>query len=257
MSDRVPTSSLVGRSLLLRRRGLTGVSRAQWVTGTLFLMGGIGIADYLTGHEISLSTFYLLAVFLATWSVGRSFGVVISILSVIASVGGDLAAGAQFSNPLILFWNASIEVVLYLVVVWLLANLRALYAELEERVRERTADLRKEMRQRERLEREILEISEREQSRISHDLHDGLCQHLTAIALAGQVLEEKLSTRSLPEGADAGHIVTLVEEGIELARDLARGLHPVELDGEGLMSALEELARSVSDRFKVTCGFES
>jgi signal transduction histidine kinase len=178
-------------------------------------------------------------------------------LSIIASIGGDLAAGARFSNPLILCWNAAIGLAFYLVVVWLLAKLRALHTELEERVRQRTAALTKEMGERERLEKDILEISEREQRRISHDLHDGLCQHLTATALAGQVLEEKLSAKSLPEGADAGKIVALLDEGIELARNLARGLHPVEMDGEGLMSALEEMASSVSERFKVKCRFES
>lgn len=240
-----------------RLSGLTGISKGQASAAALLMVVGIGVADYLTGHEISLSTLYLLAVFLATWFVARWFGVIVSVLSIIASIGGDLAAGARFSNPLIVYWNAGFGLVFYLVVVWLLAKLRALNAELEERVRHRTAELTKEMGERERLEKDILEISEREQRRIGHDLHDGLCQHLTATALAGQVLEEKLSAKSLPEGADAGKIVALLDEGIVLARNLARGLHPVEMDGEGLMSALEEMASTVSERFRVKCRFES
>jgi signal transduction histidine kinase len=243
-----PSSSSRDAALVLSRHRAAALA--------VLIVVGVGAADYLTGHEISLSTFYLLAVSLATWFVARWFGVVVSLLSVVASFGGDLAAGAQFSSPLIPCWNALIGLGLYLVVVWLLAKLRSMHAELEERVRQRTAALTREIGERASLEKEILEISEREQRRISHDLHDSLCQHLTATALAGQVLDEKLAARLLPESADAAQIVTLLEEGIALARNIARGLHPIEMDSEGLMSALEEMAASVTDRFKVDCRFE-
>ena len=68
-------------------------------------------------------------------------------------------------------------------------------------------------------------LSEREQRRIGHDLHDGLCQHLTGTALAGQVLGERLAAKSLPEAADAGKVVELVEEGIALARNGLSSAH--------------------------------
>jgi signal transduction histidine kinase len=236
-----------------RRSSFVAMSRGRAIAAALLIVSGVGVADYLTGHEISLSTFYLLAVFFATWFVGRWFGMVVSLLSVLASFGGDLAAGAQFSNPLIPCWNALIGLGFYLVVVWLLAKLRGMQTELEERVRQRTAALTREIGEREGLQKEILGISEREQRRISHDLHDSLCQHLTATALAGQVLDEKLCARRLPESADAARIVTLLEEGITLARNIARGLLPVEMDGEGLTSALEEMASRVADRFGVEC----
>ncbi len=53
-------------------------------------------------------------------------------------------------------------------------------------------------RERRRLEKELLEASEREQRRIGYDLHDSLCQHLTATALAGQVLGQKWRTNRFP-----------------------------------------------------------
>ncbi len=46
---------------------------------------------------------------------------------------------------------------------------------------------------RKRLERNVLEISEREQRRIGQDLHDGLGQHLTGIAFMSKVQEQKLA----------------------------------------------------------------
>src|ERR1035438_5937420 len=61
----------------------------------------IGIIDYLTGFEMLFSVFYLLEVGLAAWFVGKGFGLLMSVLSVLVWIGGDLAAGAHYSNPLI------------------------------------------------------------------------------------------------------------------------------------------------------------
>jgi signal transduction histidine kinase len=230
--------------------------RALWMTAGLLTVATVGVTDYLTGYELSFSSFYLLGVSLATWFVGTWFGGLVSVVAIIISLGGDLASGARFSDPRILYWNGAIGLFSYLIVVWLLSSLRALQLGLEQRVQERTAALTEEMAERGRLEKEILEIVEREQRRIGHDLHDSLGQHLTATALAGEVLSEKLSTRSLSEAADARKVVALVEEGITLARNLARGLHPVELDGEGLMSAIREMAVTASERFKMGCVLE-
>ena len=144
----------------------------------------------------------------------------------------------------------------YFIVVWLLTSLRNLNRELEDKVRQRTAALTQEMAERARLEKEILEVSEREQRRIGHDLHDSLCQHLTGTALAGQVLGEKLAAKSLPEAADANRVVGLVEDGISLARNLARGIYPVEMEAEGLMAAFQELAANITAISKITCVFD-
>jgi signal transduction histidine kinase len=142
------------------------------------------------------------------------------------------------------------------VVVWLLAHLRSFHQNLEGQVRQRTTALTKEMAERERLERELLEISEREQRRIGQDLHDGLCQHLTGATLAGQVLEEKLAALNLSEATDANKVVEIIEEGINLSRSLAKGLYPVEMEADGLMLALEEFATTSGELFKVSCHFE-
>ena len=216
----------------------------------------VGIFDYLTGFEIFFSVFYLLGVGLATWYVGRGFGFVLSVLSVAVWIAGDLAAGAHYSRPFILIWNATILLAFYFIVVWLLASLRSLHRELEDRVRLRTQALTQEIAGRERLEKEILEVSEREQRRIGRDLHDSLCQHLTGTALAGQVLGEKLAAKSLPEAADAGKVVELVENGILMARDLARGIYPVQMEAEGLMAAFQELSANITKWSKINCVFE-
>lgn len=231
-------------------------SRLVPITMACAVVAGIGLVDYWTGHELSFSVFYLLGVVLAVWFVGKGFGALISGLSVAVWVAGDLASGAHFSTPLVPIWNAVVLLTFYLVVVWLLARLRSFNRNLEGQVRQRTHALTEEIAERERLERELLEISEREQRRIGQDLHDSLCQHLTGATLAAQVLEEKLMTFNSPLAADANKMVELVEEGIDLSRSLAKGLYPVEMETDGLMLALEEYAVTTCRLFKVTCRFE-
>jgi PAS domain S-box-containing protein len=106
------------------------------------------------------------------------------------------------------------------------------------------------------LESQIAEISEREQRRIGQDLHDGLCQHLVSAAFASTSVQLKLAEQGLPEAKDVGEIGDLLKEGIAQARAIARGLHPVQLEAEGLTSALEELARSVESLTSISCQFQ-
>ena len=114
----------------------------------------------------------------------------------------------------------------------------------------------RDISQRKRLEKEILEISDREQRRIGHDLHDGLCQQLAGIELMSQVLEQKLAAKSKADAARAAEIARHVRDAIGHTRLLARGLSPVTLESEGLMSALEELAAGTGKMFQVACVLE-
>jgi PAS domain S-box-containing protein len=107
-----------------------------------------------------------------------------------------------------------------------------------------------------RLEREIIEISNREQQRIGQDLHDGLGQELTGIELMCQVLEQKLAAKSKAEAKQVGEIGQHIRDAISHTRKLARGLSPVEFEANGLMSALHELAAHVQKLFRIECRFE-
>jgi PAS domain S-box-containing protein len=109
-----------------------------------------------------------------------------------------------------------------------------------------------EITENKRLEKEIQQISESEKRRIGQDLHDGLGQYLTGIACMVKVVEQKLASRSLKEAEDVKKITTMVNETITQARDLARGLCPVELENNGLQAALQELASRVT-RTNVDC----
>src|SRR5215831_1598210 len=99
--------------------------------------------------------------------------------------------------------------------------------------------------ERRQLERELIEISERERQRIGYDLHDTLGQHLAGIAFLSKVLEQQLTAHHATEATQAAQIVAFVNQAMEQARTLAGGLAPVTLETYGLVFALQELAASV------------
>ncbi len=111
----------------------------------------------------------------------------------------------------------------------------------------------RDITERKRLEKEVLEISETERRRIGQDLHDGICQHLAGIELKSEVLEQHLKPRSKSLAAEAATIARHVREVIGQTRSLARGLSPVVLEEGGLTAALQELASTVEELFPVRC----
>jgi len=227
------------------------VPRKSVIVAGVLLVGIIGYVDYLTGYERPLLLFYLLPISLVAWSTGFMTGLGIAVLSIVVSMLSDVAAGI----PALGFWNAGMAFVSYALFAGVLSKLRTLVGELDRRVQERTAALQREVAERQRLDREIAQVADRERRRLGQDLHDRLGQHLTGTALAAQVLKDKLTTKSVPEAADAEKLVRYVEEGIDLTRNLARGFFSPELEADGLSVALEGLAENVSERFAVNCIF--
>jgi PAS domain S-box-containing protein len=133
---------------------------------------------------------------------------------------------------------------------------------LETRVRERTAELlaanqelQNEIAQRKRLEGEILEISDREQRRLGQDLHDSLCQHLTATAFMARAVALRLRKHRVIEVKDIEKIADFINEGVTEARTISRGLHPVEMDAAGLVTALRTLTNR--ERGQTQCRVEA
>ena len=111
----------------------------------------------------------------------------------------------------------------------------------------------RDITERKRLEKEILEISNREQQRIGHDLHDGVCQQLAGIAYRVDILADQLQEKKFPEASEAERIGSLVNDAITQTRSVARGLFPVHLEQSGLFLALEDLAANATNLFKIKC----
>jgi signal transduction histidine kinase len=122
---------------------------------------------------------------------------------------------------------------------------------------------------RRQLEEELLAIRGREEQRIGQDLHDGVCQQLAGIEFRNSVLVQQLAgiefrnsvlveqlAKDEEAKAEAMLIGELIRDATRQARFLAKGLSPVQLDANGLMSALEELASNASKLFNISCRFE-
>src|SRR5882762_1800924 len=119
---------------------------------------------------------------------------------------------------------------------------------LEERVRERTRELRvtnkelqDEIARRKGLEGEILEISDREQQRLGQEIHDGLCQHLTAVAFMARSVALRLKNHRVIDSGDIEKIAQLVNDAASDTRNLSRALHRIDVDSAGFITALEDL----------------
>jgi PAS domain S-box-containing protein len=105
--------------------------------------------------------------------------------------------------------------------------------------------------ERKRLEREIIEISNREQQRIGSDLHDGLGQELTGIALMLKGVVAQLRKEGSAAQSDVEDVITLVNNAVVGTRALARGLSPVSGERGVLTAALQALATRASERYGV------
>jgi PAS domain S-box-containing protein len=132
--------------------------------------------------------------------------------------------------------------------------------EMEQRVVERTRELlatnnelERTIAQRQELERELLEISEREKRRIGEDLHDMICQELTATALFLQSTATRIANESPAAAKTLEESAKTVNRNVGIARELARGLQAVELTASGLKNALRDLAASACDNSGIKC----
>jgi PAS domain S-box-containing protein len=119
---------------------------------------------------------------------------------------------------------------------------------LEKRVRERTGELhtankelKSEIERRKGLEGEILSVSDREQQRLGQELHDGICQHLTAVAFMARSVALRLRNHRVIDAADIEKIAELVNSAAADTRDLSRALHRIDVDSGSLARALQDL----------------
>ena len=113
--------------------------------------------------------------------------------------------------------------------------------------------VQREITEQRRLERELVEISEREQRRIGRDLHDGLGQKLTGLSFMAKSLERRLKSFDIEAAEQAMTIAQLVNEAKSDARTISKGLVTVDLKGNGIVTALEELAARIENFAPIKC----
>jgi PAS domain S-box-containing protein len=120
----------------------------------------------------------------------------------------------------------------------------ALEQVVEQRTKElrvANAELKSEIERRKGLEGEILAVSDREQQRLGQELHDGLCQHLTAVAFMARSVALRLKNHRVIDAADIEKIAELVNAAAVDTRNLSAALHRFDIDSAGFITALEDL----------------
>lgn len=119
--------------------------------------------------------------------------------------------------------------------------LQARVLEQTEELHAANKELKNEIKRRKGLEGEILEISDREQQRLGEELHDGICQHLTAVAFMARSVALRLKNHRVIEVDDVEKIAELVNDAAADTRNVARALHRIDIDSAGLVGALQDL----------------
>ncbi len=124
-------------------------------------------------------------------------------------------------------------------------EMRALYADAEERVRGRTEDLR-------RLSRRLLSAQEDEMRRISMELHDGFGQSLVGLRLKLRGLSESISKGDARRSASVlAECENVLDQALSEVRHLIDILRPAVLGANGLAGALQWLGGQYGDLMAV------
>lgn len=199
---------------------------------SLLLAIFIGWLDYITDWELSLFIFYGFPIFLVTWVGSRNVGILFAVVSaLIWHLANSPTQPYRTTQGYVL---ATLNRLGYFVFV-------ALGADAMRKHREEVQARIEAMTRARRLEQEIVRVSEREQIRIGQDLHDGLCQDLAAIDCAAACLKADLDAQANPTASMASTIQEMLKSAVSEARDIARGMFPVQMDAGGLAAALSEI----------------
>ena len=230
-------------------RFLTRQSATLAFIEALALLFAITWLDLATGHQVSLVLFYTAPIVFAVWLCDNKSVFVIAGLAGVLWSWADLVLGHSYSTSTVQAWEIAVRFAFFLLVA---------LAGIATREQQRASNARISLLEHnQRLEKQIIEVSEYEQQRIGRDLHDGLCQFLAAIGCAATSLKIDLEGKGLDQLAkNASEIEKLLSESVKQARDLSHGLVPVQLDDAGLPAALQELAESTSRMFPLDCKFE-
>lgn len=207
----------------------------------------VGLLDYATGRELSVSLFYAIVVLMVAWNCGArsalGFALLCSGIWWLANVnvhpyGGNWGyAWATFSRLVTFVFVAK--------------------AGAAVRAKQESDRLRIEALERAKaLEHDIARISEHEQRRIGQDLHDGICQELAAIRCAISSLRDDFMERGLSEASSAGEVADMIGHAIVEVRNLARGIFPVQMEGAGLAAVLDELVATTRRLYRLPVSFE-
>lgn len=212
----------------------------------LGLLALISFIDFETGHQTSVVLFYAAPILLAVFCCAKWGAISLALLATVACLAADALDGSHYSNLGIHRWEIAIQGLFFFFVAIVGRSVKKRGVAANTRI--------SLLEHAQRLEHQIVEVSEYEQQRIGQDLHDGLCQYLAALGCSAESLKSDLEKSGLLKfAAVAGDLAQLLRAGVSQTRNLAHGLMPLHMDECGLASALDELTSSSSRLLGIEC----
>lgn len=203
----------------------------------------------LLGYPAARIAFVVSSAFIVSAPLLRQQPILIHLLGI------DLTRDPR--PPDTVWFRAAVEAASLFVLMVLLARFHRFFMRA---LTQRIAAQRKmevEMNERHRLEREIAAVSDGERQRLGQELHDGVCQQVTAALLHCQVLERRLERGGELSDSDFAPLSELLAETIDDAHDVSRGLCPLEPDPDALAPALRSLVQRTQQMAAVRCEFRA
>jgi signal transduction histidine kinase len=115
--------------------------------------------------------------------------------------------------------------------------------------------LASEMDERRKMEREVTRIADEEKRRLGIEIHDGVCQQITGALLRCEALARRVGRNHPLTANDIAALSSLLEEAIDEAHGVARGLCPLELRPDAIEAAMRTLTRRMQRTTGVQCHF--
>ena len=208
----------------------------------------VTIIDIITPWQFSWFIFYAIPVFLVALNFPRRVGITFAIITAVIGWAANFDA-VQHRGMGAYAWSGVNRLGGLLIAAACGISI--------QNFREETRRRLEALEHAQELEREIVSTGEREQMRIGQDLHDGVCQTLAALDCAAQCLKLDLEATGAPQVKLAAEIQKQLSAATLEARNLARGIYPVSIQGDGLGLALSELVMTNNTLFQGKIRFET
>lgn len=122
--------------------------------------------------------------------------------------------------------------------------------------RRRFTGILRDLSDRRELEWRLAESQLEERRHMARELHDDIGGYVTGIGLLAQSLQAELEKAKSPAAVRAQELIQSISQAHQRLRSVIRGLMPVEAIPEGLMAALEKLARQCETVSGIPCRFQ-
>jgi len=230
-------------------------TRQKLLSGVLCLFAvlGIGMIDYATGYEVSVLVFYAIPVGLAAIYVSAAYAVLLGLAAVALSRSTDILSGMPYPGHAVFVTNCAIPFAFFVILIAALYLLNQIRQGLESTVEQRNRALLQEMHERGRLERQVIELSEREHRRFGQELHELVTHELASIAIDAHLLTRNLLAAGDGEVGRAREIALKVDRALTKARNIARGYFTLGFDAAGFAEALREIANRTQKATRISC----